>query len=165
MRLVVAGPALAGIGALLGRRAPRRLGGLLALGSALAVGDIAARPVVPGANDNLAAVAVLVELARLLGEARPAGVRVLLLSTGGEESFMEGMRGFVARHAGALTALARASWCWSASGAARRSCWRARACCGCATTRRRCATGWPGAASGPGTRCGAGCAPASPPTR
>ena len=102
MRLVVAGPALAGIGALLGRRAPRRLGGLLALGSALAVGDIAARPVVPGANDNLAAVAVLVELARLLGEARPAGVRVLLLSTGGEESFMEGMRGFVARHAGAL---------------------------------------------------------------
>ena len=30
---------------------------------------------------------------------RPTGVRVLLLSTGGEESFMEGMRGFVARHA------------------------------------------------------------------
>jgi hypothetical protein len=102
MRLVVAGPALAGLGALLGRRRPRRLGGVLALLSALAVGDIAARRVVPGANDNLAAVAVLAELARLLGEDPPEGVRVLLVSTGAEESFMEGMRGFVARHAGAL---------------------------------------------------------------
>ena len=56
----------------------------------------------PGANDNLAAVAVLLELARLLREEPVAGVRVLLLSTGSEESFMEGMRGFVARHAAAL---------------------------------------------------------------
>jgi hypothetical protein len=98
LRLVVAGPALAGLGALLGRRGLRRLGGWMALTSLLAVGDIAARSVVPGANDNLAAVAVLVELARLLGEEPPVGVRVLLLSTGSEESFMEGMRGFVARH-------------------------------------------------------------------
>jgi peptidase M28-like protein len=97
MRLVVAGPALAGLGALLGRRGLRRLGGWMALTSLLAVGDIAARSVVPGANDNLAAVAVLVELARLLGEEPPVGVRVLLLSTGSEESFMEGMRGFIAR--------------------------------------------------------------------
>ncbi len=102
MRLVVAGPALAGLGALLGRRRLRRAGGVLALLSALAVGDIARRPVVPGANDNLAAVAVLAELARLLRDDPPAGVRVLLVSTGAEESFMEGMRGFVARHAGAL---------------------------------------------------------------
>jgi len=99
MRLVVAGPALAGLGALLGRRGIRRLGGWMALASLVAVADIAARSVVPGANDNLAAVAVLVELARLLGEAPPEGVRVLLLSTGSEESFMEGMRGFVAHHA------------------------------------------------------------------
>jgi hypothetical protein len=103
MRLVVAGPALAGLGALLGRRGLRRLGGWLALASMLTVGDIAARGVVPGANDNLAAVAVLVELARLLASEPPEGVRVLLLSTGSEESFMEGMRGFVARHAGALS--------------------------------------------------------------
>jgi hypothetical protein len=102
MQLVVAGPALAGLGALLGRPRLRRLGGWMALLSALALGDIATRAVVPGANDNLAAVAVLVELARLLGEQPPAGVRVLLVSTGSEESFMEGMRGFVARHAGAL---------------------------------------------------------------
>jgi Peptidase family M28 len=102
MRLVVAGPALAGLGALLGRRGLRRLGGWLALASVLTVGDIAARGVVPGANDNLAAVAVLVELARLLAADPPRGVRVLLLSTGSEESFMEGMRGFIARHRGAL---------------------------------------------------------------
>jgi hypothetical protein len=30
-------------------------------------------------------------------------VRVILLSTGSEESFMEGMQGFIARHAAALT--------------------------------------------------------------
>jgi hypothetical protein len=102
MQLVVAGPALAGLGALLGWRPLRRFGGWMALASALSLGDIAARGVVPGANDNLAAVAVLVELARLLGEDAPRGVRVLLLSTGSEESFMEGMRGFVARHGAAL---------------------------------------------------------------
>jgi Zn-dependent M28 family amino/carboxypeptidase len=99
LRLVVAGPALAGLGALVGVRGIRRLGGVLALTSALLVADIAARGVVPGANDNLAAVAVLVELARLLREEPPESVRVVLLSTGSEESFMEGMRGFVARHA------------------------------------------------------------------
>jgi hypothetical protein len=102
MQLVVAGPALAGLGALLGAPRLRRAGGVMALLAALAVGDIALRRVVPGANDNLAAVAVLTELARLLREEPVAGVRVLLLSTGSEESFMEGMRGFVARHAAAL---------------------------------------------------------------
>jgi hypothetical protein len=102
MQLVVAGPALAGAGALLGLRRVRRAGGLMALGSALAMADIATRAVVPGANDNLAAVALLLELARLLRDEPPAGVRVLLLSTGSEESILEGMRGFVARHADAL---------------------------------------------------------------
>jgi len=45
---------------------------------------------------------VLTELARLLRDEPERGVRVLLLSTGSEESFMEGMRGFVARHAAVL---------------------------------------------------------------
>jgi hypothetical protein len=102
MQLVVAGPALAGAGALLGLRGVRRAGGALALGSALAMADIAGRAVVPGANDNLAAVALLIELARLLREEPPAGVRVLLVSTGSEESLLEGMRGFLARHAATL---------------------------------------------------------------
>jgi acetylornithine deacetylase/succinyl-diaminopimelate desuccinylase-like protein len=102
MQLVVAGPLLAGAGALLGRRRLRRAGGAAALLAALVVGEIAARRVVPGANDNLAAVAVLLELARALRAEPVADVRVILLSTGAEESFMEGMRGFVARHRAAL---------------------------------------------------------------
>jgi Zn-dependent M28 family amino/carboxypeptidase len=70
----------------------------MALLSALALADIHTR----GANDNLAAVALLIELARLLRAEPPAGVRVLLVSTGSEESLLEGMRGFVARHAAGL---------------------------------------------------------------
>jgi Zn-dependent M28 family amino/carboxypeptidase len=64
--------------------------------------DIGRSEVVPGANDNLSAVAVLVALARSLAERPTPGVRVLLLSTGSEESFMEGMQGFMRRHRGAL---------------------------------------------------------------
>jgi len=98
LRLVAAGPALAGLGALSGSGLLRRVGRFLAAGSTLAFFDIATRTVVPGANDNLTAVAVILELARLLREEPVEGVRVLLVSTGSEESFMEGMRGWVRRH-------------------------------------------------------------------
>ena len=96
LRLVAAGPALAAVPTL------RKLGLVLSAGSLLAFGDIATRTVVPGANDNLTAVAVLLELARLLREQPVEGVRVLLLSTGSEESFMEGMRGWMRRHGPSL---------------------------------------------------------------
>lgn len=102
MRLVAGGPALMALGALTGVEALRSLGTLVSLGSAAAFADIAGREVVPGANDNATAVAVVIELARLLREAPVPGVRVLLVSTGSEESFMEGMRGFMRRHAPAL---------------------------------------------------------------
>jgi len=98
MLLVVAGPALVALGALSGLRPLRRLGAFLSLGSTAAFADIALRPVVPGANDNLSGVAVVLELARALQERPVEGVRVLLVSTGSEESFMEGMRGFARRH-------------------------------------------------------------------
>jgi Peptidase family M28 len=98
LRLVAAGPALAGLGALAGARLLRRAGASVAAGSALAFFDIGTRTVVPGANDNLTAVAVVLELARALRERPVRGVRVLLVSTGSEESFMEGMRGWVRRH-------------------------------------------------------------------
>ena len=98
MRLVAAGPLLAGLGAALGSRRLRRLGVAISAGSLAAFLDIAARDVVPGANDNLSAVAVILELARALEERPVRGVRVLLVSTGSEESFMEGMRGFIAQH-------------------------------------------------------------------
>jgi Zn-dependent M28 family amino/carboxypeptidase len=74
----------------------------MALLTTAVLSDIATRRVVPGANDNLSSVAAVLELARLIRDDPPRGVRVLLLSTGSEESFMEGMRGFLARHAGVL---------------------------------------------------------------
>jgi len=98
MRLVAAGPALVAFGAAAGARPLRRAGTAVAMLSALAFADIATRDVVPGANDNLSAVAALLELSRRLATYPPAGLRVLLVSTGSEESSMEGMRGFVARH-------------------------------------------------------------------
>jgi Zn-dependent M28 family amino/carboxypeptidase len=53
---------------------------------------------VPGANDNLTAVASVLELARLLRERPVSGVRVLLVSCGSEESLQGGMRAFARRH-------------------------------------------------------------------
>jgi Zn-dependent M28 family amino/carboxypeptidase len=94
----VAGPALVSLGALAGMGAVRRLGTAISLLTAAVFADIAGRSVVPGANDNLSSVAVMLELARALQERPVRGLRVLLVSTGSEESFMEGMRGFAARH-------------------------------------------------------------------
>ena len=98
----VAGPLLVSAGALLGLRHVRRVGAFLSAGFAAAMVDIGARRVVPGANDNLTGVAVLLSLARSLRDEPVDGVRVILLSTGSEESFMEGMQGFARRHFAAL---------------------------------------------------------------
>jgi hypothetical protein len=100
---VFLGPMVLALWGLTGLRALRGIGTFLATGATAAMADIGSRPVVPGANDNLSAVAVLVALAQALSERPPDGVRVILLSTGSEESFMEGMQGFIARHAAALT--------------------------------------------------------------
>src|SRR4051794_14725442 len=98
MQLVAARPALVTLGARLGSRRPRAAGTGVSLCSVAAFLDIAQRHVVPGATDNLSAVAVVLELARMLAADPLRGVRVLLVSTGSEESFMEGMRGFARRH-------------------------------------------------------------------
>jgi hypothetical protein len=94
----VAGPLLAAGGALAGSRSLRLAGAVLSGGYAAAMVDIGSRGVVPGANDNLTGVAVLLSLARALAENPPDGARVVLLSTGSEESFMEGMQGYGRRH-------------------------------------------------------------------
>ena len=98
----VAGPALVALGAVAGVRALRLAGVALSVGYGAAMVDIGARGVVPGANDNLTAVAVLLSLAHALRDEAPRGVRVILLSTGAEESHQEGMRGFARRHFPAL---------------------------------------------------------------
>ncbi|MGP0103733.1 MAG: M28 family peptidase [Solirubrobacteraceae bacterium] len=96
------GPVIVALGGILGRARLLRAGSLLAACATGAMIDIARSEVVPGANDNLSAVAVLVALARSLAERPVRGVRVLLLSTGSEESFMEGMQGFIRRHRATL---------------------------------------------------------------
>jgi Peptidase family M28 len=97
-QLLSAGPLLVTLGALSGWRPLRRLGIVWSTVTAALLADVARSPVVCGANDNLSAVAVLLDVARRLRNRPVRGVRVLLLSTGSEESFMEGMRGFVRRH-------------------------------------------------------------------
>lgn len=95
-------PLLVGAGALGERR------GLLAAGlagSALGAAvfhDVATSPIVPGANDNLSAVAVLVALAERLRDAPVDGLRVLLVSCGAEEVLQGGIHGFARRHFPAL---------------------------------------------------------------
>jgi hypothetical protein len=98
MAPVVGGPLLAALGALTGRRPLTKLGLLLALGSTAAMADIGLRKTVPGANDNGAACVVLLALARRFAEEPPQDLRVVLLSTGSEESFSEGMKAWGERH-------------------------------------------------------------------
>jgi hypothetical protein len=99
MAPVIGGPLLVGLGALTGIRALTRVGLLLSLGSAAAMADIGARSVVPGANDNGTAVVTLLALAAELSAEPPLpDLRVVLLSTGAEESFSEGMKAFGERH-------------------------------------------------------------------
>lgn len=95
---VFGGPALAALGSLTGNRPARIAGGIVSAGAAAVIGQIGTTDVVPGANDNATGVVTLLELARRLAEQPTSGVRVLLVSTGSEESFMEGMRGFMRRH-------------------------------------------------------------------
>jgi hypothetical protein len=84
---VVLGPLFAALGR-------RRLATLFSAGTIAAMADIGRSPVSPGANDNLAAVATVLAL----GKQRYEGVRVLLVSTGSEESNSEGMFAWGRRH-------------------------------------------------------------------
>jgi Peptidase family M28 len=92
------GPVMVCAGSLLGIRRLLGAGAALAAGATVAMADIGMRAVVPGANDNLAAVGALVATAAALRDRPLAGLRVLLVSTGSEESFSEGMQGFGHRH-------------------------------------------------------------------
>jgi hypothetical protein len=98
MAPVVGGPLLAALGALAGRRSLAKLGLLLSAGSAAAMAEIGLRGTVPGANDNGTSVVALLALAERLLEEPPEALRAILLSTGSEESFSEGMKGFGERH-------------------------------------------------------------------
>jgi hypothetical protein len=94
---VLSGPLLAATGASRGSRAMTLVG---AAGSAIAAGvfaDIASSPTVPGANDNLSAVAVLVALAERWRTEPIPGLRVMLVSCGAEEVIQGGIYSFAKR--------------------------------------------------------------------
>jgi len=92
------GPVLVCLASVLGLRRVLAAGVALSVGATVAMTDIGLRPTVPGANDNLSAVGALIALAGALRERPLDGVRVLLVSTGSEESFSEGMQAFGRRH-------------------------------------------------------------------
>ena len=81
-----------------GRRRLKRVGVALC---ALVVGlfaDISRRKPVPGGNDNASGVAAVLGLAHDLARRPPRSLRVLLVSTGSEETMVEGMDAFLRRH-------------------------------------------------------------------
>ncbi|MFL5822800.1 MAG: M28 family peptidase [Solirubrobacteraceae bacterium] len=96
------GPVLATVGAALGLRRLLAAGVAVSLGATAVLMDIGRSAVVPGANDNLSAVGVVLAVAEALRRNPLKGVRVLLISTGSEESFSEGMQAFGERHFGEL---------------------------------------------------------------
>jgi hypothetical protein len=92
------GPAAVAAGALSGRRGLTAFGAVASAAGAALMHDIERSPVVPGANDNLSAVAVLVAVAEALREQPLDGLRVLLASCGAEEVLQGGVYGFCDRH-------------------------------------------------------------------
>ncbi len=96
--LLAYGPALVLAGALTGSRALRLAGAALSTLAYAIETDIGRRKPVPGANDNATGVACVLELARDLQERPAKNVRVVLVSTGAEETLLEGMQSYWTRH-------------------------------------------------------------------
>ncbi|MFN2526451.1 MAG: M28 family peptidase [Actinomycetota bacterium] len=97
---LLAGPLFTVMSAVTGRKA--RAGLLLSTLATTFLADIWRSPTVPGANDNLSGVASLVALAEMIEDRPPAGLRVLLVSCGSEETLQDGIRAFMERHRGEL---------------------------------------------------------------
>ncbi len=95
---VLAGPVLAAAGGMTGRRGLARAGAALSAVAATALADIQRSPTVPGANDNLSAVAVIVALAEAFRERPLTGLRVQLVSVGAEEVLQGGIYGYCSDH-------------------------------------------------------------------
>jgi hypothetical protein len=100
--LVLAGPGAVLSGAAARSRRLAAAGAAISAVATAAFADIARSPIVPGANDNLTAVAVLVALAERLAAEPLIGLRTLLVSCGAEEVIQGGIYGFARRHFPAL---------------------------------------------------------------
>jgi Peptidase family M28 len=97
---VLAGPLLVAAGSALRSSWLRKLGVAGAAISTAALTDIALRPAVSGANDNLSGVAAALAVAAALRDAPAAGLRVLFVSAGAEEALQQGIREFARGHFG-----------------------------------------------------------------
>ena len=95
---LLAGPASIAAGNATGRHRLAAFGTIASAIGAAVMADIQRSPVVPGANDNLTAVAVLVALAEALAREPVKGVRVILASCGAEEVLQGGVYAFCERH-------------------------------------------------------------------
>ncbi len=97
-----AGLALVAAGCAARKPGAQRAGALPLAVAAAAQTDIARSAVVPGASDNASGVAALLALAEALAAAPLEHVEVLGVSTGCEESGMDGMRAFLRGHGAEL---------------------------------------------------------------
>ena len=95
---VIGGPALVALGGLLGSRILRKAGAAVSGASAAMFADAALRKPVPGANDNATGVAAMVAAAARLRADPPPDLAITFLSTGSEETWLEGMAAFGRRH-------------------------------------------------------------------
>jgi Zn-dependent M28 family amino/carboxypeptidase len=95
---LLAAPSLVALGAARNRRSLALAGMAGSLLGTAVFADVARRPVSPGANDNLTAVAVLVALARRLAAEPLVDLQVMLVSCGAEEVLQGGIHGFAARY-------------------------------------------------------------------
>ena len=100
--LAMVGPALATVGSASGRRGVAAAGAALSAFSAATFADIHRGEIVPGANDNLTAVASLVALAEAFRERPLEGLRVQLVSCGAEEELQGGIYGYCEKHLAAM---------------------------------------------------------------
>jgi Peptidase family M28 len=95
---LIYGPLLVFAGIASGQQQLKRAGMALCAFVAVLLSDISRRRPVPGANDNATGVAAVIALAHDLIDRQPRSVRVVLLSTGSEETMVEGMYAFLQRH-------------------------------------------------------------------
>ena len=99
---VMGGPGLVALGAKRGSTKLISLGTAISALSTAAFADINRSPIVPGANDNASADAVLVALAERLRAEPLENLKVLLVSCGAEEVIQGGIYSFAERHFPAL---------------------------------------------------------------
>jgi hypothetical protein len=95
---ILAAPSVIAWGAARDRRGLVAAGVTASAAGMAAFQDIARSPIVPGANDNLTAVAILVALAERLRAEPVPGLRVLLVSCGAEEVIQGGIYSFAEHH-------------------------------------------------------------------